>query len=1013
MIKKYTLFFFFFFVWFFFLKPLVSFAQHSKNISVENGLPSNSVRVLYKANNGLLWIGTDDGLCSYDGNEIKVYNQKNGLPSNEVWSIVEDEKGHLVLGCYNGGICFYDGNEFTSFTEKDGLPSNKVRQLYYKDSLLFIATDSKLTIYDGNKFYYKASMMQVMSINQVNQSIYAITRAMGVYKIDYDIHDLPNFRLDSCFWKGTLFGAASLKNGLLLLKNKELNYLENDHFQNCNISSKDFLSNSISWDACMTNDGSIYLAQWGIDNDEGGLYKIENNKTQNIGSLFDIKSKKIFCTYYDELNNMLWVGSLDKGIYVIYLDNKISYIELSNDYNKINQINSRVISLKQDKSGKVWFLADNSLYILNNNQPKIVYSSEFFKNLIRNNSDWKKKIAKSKSNENIVLQELENLRLQQLEIIENDIYIGSDHGLFCYNITTKKIRYAFVIGSEFYVDDKENLTLQQTYSYLCKYENVFGSKDQTIYNDPNMEIPFNVTGIVKYKGNLWYTSSSEGLIKQQDSTFIFFKKNKIIDESNVNNLLVVNDSIIVFSSQSGNVYGISENDNEIKIHFKYVKGKEIIGSYIYFLILKNRNLYVGTNLGLNVLGGELSYFFDKSEGYFENEVFCAEVVDSLIYLGTKKGITILSPKLGIVKNSNKIELISLKTVDTNYLINRNLETPLILDYNRNYFTLDFVYPNLINHKKDQFSISFEYLDSEKKWSISSNAYKDPNKSTIRFLNLSPGKYRIAIAVKNYHNNEYLESDYFYFTINPPYWKTWPFYIIVTIALVLIIVFLISKKVEEITEREKANRRIAEVRMEALKSQMNPHFTFNVMNAIQNYVVENDIDQALYFIGSFSKLVRSTLDYSFKKNITIEQEVKFLKNYFEIQNMRFENKVKMELIFPKRYATKVKLPPMLIQPLIENVFVHAFNEKTKNPLISLEMKVDGEISDAKYLLIKIKDNGVGKSKVIKSNHESRGSQIIMERLTLLNSYNDVDSLLDYKDVEIGTEVQLRVPLILSF
>ncbi len=1013
MIKKYCKFFFFLSIGVFLLNPLLITSQRSRNISIENGLPSNSIRVLFKAKSGLLWIGTDNGLCSYDGNIIKVYNQSDGLPSNEIWSIVENENGNLWIGCYNGGICVFDGNKFTSFTNRDGLPSNKVRKLYYKDSLLFIATESKLAIYDGNKFYYKNNMMQIMSVNQVDQSIYALSRAMGVFKVVYKFDDLANFTLDSCCWTGTLFGGSSLKNGLLVFKYKALDYFENDDLQNCYSSFENFVTSSISWDASMTNDSSIYLAQWGIDSDNGGLFKLKNNTTQNVGSLFNIESKKIFCTYYDSLNNILWVGSLDKGIYVVNLDKRISYPDLLNKYKKLNKLNFGVSSLKQDKNRGLWFLGDNSLYQLNNNKIKLIFSNELFKNLIKENPDWKKKIAKSKSNEKFVMQDLENFRLHQLKIINNDIFISSDHGFFRYNILTKKIKHVFIVGSEFYIDTNENLTFQQTYGYISKYKNVFESNDQLIYNDPDRGIPSNVTGIVKYKGKLWYASSSEGLIKQKDSTFVFFKKNKIIDESNVDNLLVVDDSLLVFSTQSGSVYGISENGNEIKIHFKYVSEKEIIGSYIYFLIFKEGSLFVGTNLGLNVIEGELSYFFDKNEGYFENEVFCAEVIDSLIFLGTRKGISVLNPSLGVIKNPNKIELLYLRTIDSNYLINSHLETPLILDYNRNYFTLDYAYPNLINHKKDKFSISFEYLNSDEKWSKGSNAYKDPNKSTIRFLNLSAGEYRIAISVKNYHSNEYHKSDFFYFKVNPPYWKTWPFYIIITVSLFLIIGFLISKKVEEITEREKANRRIAEVRMEALKSQMNPHFTFNVMNAIQNYVVENDIDQALYFISSFSKLVRITLDYSFKKNITIEQEVKFLKNYFEIQNMRFENKVKMEIVFPEKYAKKVKLPPMIIQPLLENVFVHAFNEKSVDPHISLEISFDTEISKSKYLTIKLKDNGLGRSNSVKSDHVSRGGQIIIERLALLNSYNDLESTLDYKDVEIGTEVHLKVPLILSF
>ena len=225
--------------------------------------------------------------------------------------------------------------------------------------------------------------MQVMSVNEVNQSIYALSRAMGIFKVDYESNDLDNFTLDSCFWTGTLFGGNNLKNGLLLFKYKDLNFFKNHDLKNCNSFSENFVTNSITWDACMTNDSSIYLAQWGIDSDNGGLFKLKNNTIQNVGSLFDIESKKIFCTYYDSLNNILWVGSLDKGIYILNLDDKISYPDLSNEHENLNLLNFGISSLKQDENGTLWFLGDNSLYQLNNNKVKLVYPSEFFKNLIK------------------------------------------------------------------------------------------------------------------------------------------------------------------------------------------------------------------------------------------------------------------------------------------------------------------------------------------------------------------------------------------------------------------------------------------------------------------------------------------------------------------------------------------------------------------------------------------------------------------------------------------------------
>ncbi len=453
-------------------------------------------------------------------------------------------------------------------------------------------------------------------------------------------------------------------------------------------------------------------------------------------------------------------------------------------------------------------------------------------------------------------------------------------------------------------------------------------------------------------------------------------------------------------------------EDSLKVHFTLYPDKDLTGNYIYFLSYLNNRLYIGTNKGLNIFHNNKLSFMDSEEGYFNNEILCSENIGDFIYLGTKKGFSVIDSKLDFVNNYVQLELTNLRTIDSVYLFNKYLDNELVLDYNRNYFTIDYDYPNLINPKKDNFSIHFESFSSEDKWTSSSSAYKDPNKSTVRFLNLSPGKYRIAISVRNIHSNQFKKSGYFYFTINPPYWKTLPFYLIVSISFILVVIFLVRKKIEEITEREKANRRIAEVRMEALKSQMNPHFTFNVMNSIQNYVLDSDVDNALYFIGSFSKLVRTTLDHSFKKTITIVEELDFLNNYVEIQNMRFGNKVSYEMSFPEKYAEKIKIPPMLIQPLIENVFLHAFNDSIKSPKLQVKIYLDEDIEKAKFLSILVIDNGVGKNNK-GSSHVSRGGHIIQERLTLLNTYNDVDSTLHYKNVEIGTEVHLKVPLILSF
>ena len=968
---------------------------------------------MVKAKSGLLWIGTDAGLCSYDGTKFTIYNVDDGLPSNMVWSIAENEKGNLWIGCYNGGIAYFDGDQFKAYTEKEGLPSNRIRKLNYKNGILLIASDSKLALFDGKQFYFKNSMMQVMDIEDIDSTTYVISRAFGVFKLNYRNDSLQNFSLDSCSWHGSLFGSVPFKKDLLLFKNKKLKLLKNESLISCEGSQEFISSISVTWDGLVTNDGTVYLAQWGVNENNGGLRHLVNGKVVDIGDEFGVNSKQLLSLYYDEQNNILWVGTLDKGLYILFLDQTISYpnqvFKNSSIYNT-----KEVNDILRGENGNIWCLKPGGFYSYREGLMDKIYDINSFKALVQKHPKWKKKIAKSKVNIDLVMQSLNNMRLYHLHSEGKDIFISSDHGLFKYNTTSKQWKHTFLIGSEFYVDQNGELTFHHPYSYVRKYEDAFNSNNKITYKKAKTGVPLDVTDIVKYKGSLWYSSNSKGLIQQNDSTFTFYKDNNSLNEPNITQLKVIKDSMLLLSTQSAKVYGVSQNSNgQLNIDFKLFPEKDFIGNYVFFISYVNDKLFIGTNKGLNIYFDKTNHFYSVAEGYFHNEVLCSELVGQYIYLGTKDGITKVNTNYEIVKNNAQIELKDLNTFDSTFHLNPLSKEFLELNYDQNYISIDYDFPNLINSQKDEFYIDFATSYSDGDWEQSKNVFKDPSKKTIRFLNLSPGNYRVAVGVNNSHSNQKNKSQFTYFTISPPFWKTLPFYLTVGVSFILMILFLIRKKIEEITEIEKANRRLAEVRLEALKSQMNPHFTFNVMNSIQNYVIDNDVDNALYFIGSFSKLVRTTLDYSFKKSISLAEEVSFLSNYIEIQNMRFSNRIKHEINFPKEYADKIKLPPMMIQPIIENVFVHAFDQTITAPKLTLTIFLDEDITTAKYVSVVVSDNGLGRANNSNSTHISRAQKIIQDRLILLNESSSVDSHMNYEEVEVGTKVCLKLPLILKY
>jgi LytS/YehU family sensor histidine kinase len=176
------------------------------------------------------------------------------------------------------------------------------------------------------------------------------------------------------------------------------------------------------------------------------------------------------------------------------------------------------------------------------------------------------------------------------------------------------------------------------------------------------------------------------------------------------------------------------------------------------------------------------------------------------------------------------------------------------------------------------------------------------------------------------------------------------------------------------------KRIADAKMEALRSQMNPHFVFNAIGAIQNFVIDNDTDSSLDYMNSFSKLIRKTLDYSSKKSITVKEEVDFLKLFVKIQNLRFGNRVRFTIRGQKNIdKNDMEIPPMLLQPIVENCFEHAFDDSIKNPKINLSFELKGP-----FLEIMVSDNGHGIKGQL--NNSSKGLRLVRERLKLLYPKN---------------------------
>lgn len=252
---------------------------------------------------------------------------------------------------------------------------------------------------------------------------------------------------------------------------------------------------------------------------------------------------------------------------------------------------------------------------------------------------------------------------------------------------------------------------------------------------------------------------------------------------------------------------------------------------------------------------------------------------------------------------------------------------------------------------------------------------------------------------------------------PPFWQTWWFKVLVGLLVILLFIFVISLFYRSEKRRTDFNKRIAELKLQALRAQMNPHFIFNTINSIQYFISCNDQESAFLYLSKFSKLMRQTLDNSAKSRISIKKELETLQLYMDLQMLRFENRFEYSIkVDPQIDMHNFEIPAMLIQPYIENAINHGISPKKGKGNINVSIKLEES-----FINCIVEDDGVGinKSMKLKKNsspdHTSAGMRLTKERLKIIN-YGKLDnifvSVLDRSENggrETGTKVTINIPL----
>jgi ligand-binding sensor domain-containing protein len=968
---------------------VTSYAQNTviKHYGVNQGLPSSETYFVTQDSKGYLWIATDAGVVKYDGYEFKTYTTADGLPDNTVFKIHEDAYGRIWFSTYSGRFAYYVHKTDSVYPIKANEKLTSIVKTLPTDFIfdskdtLYVSIDKKgyLKIYppyyDVVKTYQYAS--NCLYVKQIEKNKY-------LYGKNY-LHALP-----TAFTIPLVFDDV---NDLTL--------------------SKIDTSNQIK-----SHGGAIFLAN------SGGKTILSTGK-----NLFEINNKRFYyfkhtCTKFDttysiittniDSQNRLWLNTLGKGTYLSSLKGEktdLSFLE-----------EMSVTSTFQDNSKGLWFstLEDGLFYI-----PTLEF--KFYNKESGLSADKIFAISKQK-NKLICLasdysfndidltdfsikhrQNVDNSSFWNIKSFGNEYVVCGSPALI-FDAQSKD-------GIPIYYKDKElkqflrmkdSENFDTEYLLGCEYGTLYLINKKTGFAKEIVKDLPTIFSICKVDDKI-YLGTKTGVYKYANNRLVFLGDSIPLLKSRIDDILYANQQL--FIATKGNGVLIYDESNSIA---RYTEREGLASNMAKFLTSDNKgDVWVGTNRGISRLKkiGNNHYkvnTINLSEGLVSSEINQLLVHDTLLFFATNKGLGQINVKQafneGIVIPTY-IEGLSINSVKYSY------DSLLYLNHNQNFVQILYKGVNVKSEGRILYKYRLEGLDSS--WTYSENTF-------VQYTTLPPGSYRFIVYALNSDGQISSNPAEINFIIDAPFWKTWWFYAALLIFVFILIYLIYKKRIQLIQQQEKEktemNKRISESELKALRAQMNPHFMFNAINSIQNFVLKNDSRSAQKYLTKFARLIRSVLENSKHDLVWLNKEVEALELYVELEALRASFCFDYEIIIEDSLnAENLFIPPMIIQPYIENAILHGIM-----PLSERRGKLDIKFSkNGSVLKCIIDDNGIGrkKAKEIKErkqlSHQSMGMAVTQDRIDILNEQNNnlltkvavIDKVIN--DSAVGTTVEITI------
>lgn len=953
------------------------------------------------------------------------FNVEDGLAQSQVYALAQDSQGFIWTGTQGGGVCRFDGEVFQTLSTENGLTDNYVSALFFSESkILWIATTRGLSYFNGREVE-NVDFFESTSINDIQgnsrQKLW-IASAQGLFSLDSNDPQsaVVSEGIDEEVFAVTLdddmiYAAGSkgifqknLRSGSdwkLIRENRVVNVLEIDHQGHLWIGS--FSKglerwNGKEWDKPLQNLGNPVVLSLLSDNEtmwvgtlNSGLIKWEEENLLKIDDQQGLPNNQVRCLLKDSWGS-LWIGTSGGG-FARYFGPEISHLNRSNGLP-----DKQVYSIEEDSSGIIWMgCGSRGLIRLDPEDRQIIGDS-----LIK--SVKVKSLYHDRQNRMWVGTQGKGIYLFGRD---STIHLSGDVGLggawIKDIIETRKGEIWIATAGGGISVARETKPGKFDFRLLNNYHGLPDNRINVLQEDS--------------LGRIWFGTSSAGLgVVLADETILSFESEVDIIGREVRSICLDPNNKLWIGSATQGLSFIDLDSDTLQIN-KLTNELQVPSRNIYLICSDEKDqLWVGTNNGLYryslaLNGLKAPIHLGESEGFKGVETCtnaCKVDRNDYLWIGTVDGLNRIMPdrslQNGRIPKAGLDELSlfykPLQQTDLAYLLDSwgQPKDTLVLTYDQNH--LGFSITGIDPSKPDKIRFQWRLLGYDSTWTPLLR------QSYATFSNLNPGNYRFEYRACNNQGN-CDEGKAIPFKILRPIWQEkWFQYGVIALLVFVIVLFFLWRlkslqKSNSNRRRElEMNNRILELEQQALRLQMNPHFIFNTLNSIQGLIAQKDSKSARRQLAAFSGLMRSVLENSREEVIPLSEELTACKRYAELEknarNLAFELHIDNECL------GEPLVPPLILQPFIENAIIHGVLPSNRKGSIRISCKdVSGDV------LLSVEDNGVGRDAHAyrQEKHQSLGTRVTGERI-INSSEGGSLNVIDLKDTDgkaRGTRVELII------